>query len=443
MNKMNYSEAQAILAKLEEKGSIYGLEGIQTLLELLGNPQDGLKFVHVAGTNGKGSVIAYLASVLTQAGYRTGQYTSPAVFCRRESICIDGKPVSEGDYSICLNKIFECIGKIKESSNREPTAFEIETALAFMYFKMKSCDIVFLEVGLGGDSDATNVIKNPLCSVIMPVSLDHTNLLGNTLTEISAHKAGIIKESCPVVSSYQNEEVSYVLRVAAGEKHTQVIFPCGYEILENSKNMVFDSDFCQIFIYNGNKYEIVMPGIHQIENAVTAVEVVRILNKQGFDISQKSLVDGLRRAQWQGRFTLISREPYVIIDGAHNAAAAAALSEMMEKYVYSCDSSNKIHNVIMVAGMLSDKDYNEVIPIAARKCTRLFTVNTSTHNRQLSGEVLREVADRNNISVSYMKDVKSAVYEALKITEKNDVILAFGSFSFLAEFKRYVEENKT
>lgn len=434
---MDYDKTQAIMEKIAEKGSIYGLEGIEMLLELLGNPQDELKFVHVAGTNGKGSVIAYLASVLTQAGYKTGQFTSPAVFCKRESICINDRFISEEDYAYYMNHIFECADLIKKKSGRDITVFEIETSLAFEYFKMKKCDVVLLETGLGGLYDATNIIKNPVCSVVMPVSSDHTDLLGNKLSDIAYHKAGIIKKSCPVVSSNQEEEVACVLKNAALANNTGIIFPSEYEIEENNTNIVFDSDFCQKFIYNNEKYTITMPGLHQIENAVTTLEVINVLNENGFKISFDDITDGLMKTKWQGRFSVINRNPYVIIDGAHNVSAALALREMLEQYVY-----NRTNNVIMIAGMLSDKDYNEVIPIVAAKSRKLLTINTSVRSRELSAEALNDVADRNGIDVLHMENIEQAVENAFKMAGEDGVILAFGSFSFLAEFKMYVEKYK-
>lgn len=443
---MNYGNAREILEKIEHRGSIYGLETMEMLMNLLSSPQDKLKIIHVGGTNGKGSLIAYLSNILMQAGYNVGTYTSPAVFLKCETICVAGNYISKQQYTILFEKVLEASGKLKSLGYREATAFEIETAIAFMYFYEQKCDIVLLEVGLGGDLDATNIINSPLCSVIMPISIDHTNLLGDSLAEIAMHKAGIIKRNTPVVSALQDGDVFPVLEERAALCDTLIFVPGRYQMLEESqKNIIFDSDFSQKFIYNEEDvFEISMPGVHQVENAAVAIEVVNVLREQGFVIDDSSLKSGLRHTQWAGRFSVINRKPYVIIDGAHNLSAAKALNKMLQMYFFDYFSEEKRPKLIIVAGMLNDKNYREIIPIVTKRCDMLITISTNIYNRNLSGNVLKEIAKEENIPVTNMENAADSVREAMRISDKNDVILSFGSFTFLAQFeaeiKKYMEK---
>ena len=431
---MNYKNAEKIITNIERKGSIYGLDCMEELMYRLGNPQNELKFIHVAGTNAKGSIIAFLYEIINKAGYITGRFTSPAVFDRRETISVCHEAISEEDYAQILQQILKVSDEMEHDGHRRPTAFEIETAAAFIYFKEKKCDIVLLEVGLGGDMDATNIISAPLCAVFAPISIDHTNILGNTLEEIAMHKSGIIKKGSYVVSSIQKKEVCEVLEKAAADAGTKVIYPGNYTILQKF------SDNLQKFIYNDKDvYEISLMGSRQTDNATVVLEVINVLKKKGFAFSDRCVKMALKQTEWKGRFTLIGTNPDVIIDGAHNLAAAEALSESLSEYT----SVRKFDKIIMVAGMLSDKDYESVIKTVAVKCTELITIPTNIHNRQLDSQVLKNTAEDYGINTVSATTIEEAVGFLRQSITCNDLVVVFGSFSFLAEFeKEYCSNQK-
>ncbi len=434
---MNYSKAEHIISKMEKKGSIYGLECMCELMRRLGSPQDSLKFIHVTGTNGKGSVIALLSGALSKSGYLVGRFTSPAVFSRRETISTNLANISEQEYAELVNKILIIAEEMTSDGMRAPTAFEIETAVAFLYFEMKKCDIVLLEVGLGGDLDATNIIKAPICSVIMPISIDHVNILGDTLEEIAIHKSGIIKKGSFVVSAKQKPEVQNVLQAKAEKCDCEIIYPQDYIIIDNGKNIKKYSDFLQKFIYNRNDmFEITLRGKCQIGNAAVALEVLKILKYCGFNLSAASINEGFKSVEWKGRFTVIHTAPDIIIDGAHNEGAASVLADNVVEY----KQDYNIKNIIMVAGMLSDKDYDKVISTVAVHAATLITINTKVTNRQLDGNVLKDIANKYGITAYSTDSVVNAVDIAFEHLGRKDLLLAFGSFSFLAEFEDAVNQ---
>lgn len=437
---MNYEKAEKWLGDMEKKGSIYGLDCMRELMRRLGDPQNSLRFVHVAGTNGKGSVIAFLYEVMSKAGYVVGRFTSPAVFFRRETIQTSaGGMISEEAYARLLERLSRTAEEMFADGIRRPTAYELETAMAFLYFQEQGCELVLLEVGLGGDEDATNVIPTPLCGVLTPISLDHVALLGGTLSEIARHKAGIIKKGGLVVSARQEPPVMEVL-LEACRRQGAVLYEAGIaEPLEEPDSPKKNSDFYQKFVYNKeNIYEIALQGRHQLDNAVLALRVVELLREQGFPVEEKDVWEGLRQTRWKGRFTQISRTPAVVMDGAHNRAGALALRQTLVDYV----ERNGIESVVMVAGMLSDKDYEQVVPLVARDCRRLFTIPTRRTGRELTGQALERVARSHGISARSVESVAEAVKLALEELGEKELLLAFGSLSFLAEFEEKVKEHE-
>lgn len=418
---MNYTEARAYVDEIGKAGSIFGLETMTRLLELLGNPQDQLKFIHVAGTNGKGSVLAYLSSVLGEAGFRTGRYISPTLFSYRERIQVNGVYISEDDFARLMTRVADAMEEMKRQGSALPTAFEAETAVSFLYFCEQNCDLVLLEVGLGGRTDATNVVTTTVLSVLASISMDHTAVLGNTLGEIAWNKAGILKDGVPAVSAIQETEAADVIRREAEMHRCELRFVDPDRITHVEYGVEQ-----QHFSYGG--YEnlvITLAGRHQIGNAALAVEAVLALKRQGYEISEKAVRDGFLKTQWKGRFSVIAREPYVILDGAHNPDAARVLRSSVEEYFPD-------RKKYFIFGVFADKEYDKIIDITADLAQHIVTVQTPGNPRALPAEKLAEAVRRKNPSVEAAADISEAARICRKLAGKDDVILVFGSLSFLA-----------
>lgn len=427
---MNYEEARVYLDNVSKYGSVLGLDSVRELLRRLGNPQDDLKFIHIAGTNGKGSVLAYLSTVLKEAGYKVGRYISPTLFAYRERIQVNEEYIEREALARLTTRIAEEVSKMKESG-MQPTAFEIETAMAFLYFQEKQCDLVVLEVGFGGLEDATNVVTTTVMEVITKIGYDHMAILGNTLEEIAANKAGIIKPETLVVSMKQRPEAMKVIEETCQEKQAvlRVADP------ENASDVIYGVDR-QSFSYGGeSNLTIHLAGAYQIDNAVLAVEAVHGLRSLGYDISGDALKMGLQKAVWRGRFTVLNQHPLVIVDGAHNEDGALVLKKSLELYF----ADRKIHYIM---GMFRDKEYEKVLAITAPLAESILTVQTPGNPRALEKEELAKAAKKYHPDVKPAKDITSAVEESLKKAGENDVILAFGSLSFLSEIEKALEHHQ-
>ena len=419
---MNYQESKDYLTRLSAGGSVLGLTTMELLLNRLGNPQDELQFIHVAGTNGKGSVLAYLAEILKNQGYSVGRYISPVLFHYREKIQINGEYIGRDDFARITSKVAEVRSRMEEEGLPLPTVFEVETAISFLYFKEKKCDYVLLEVGMGGRTDATNIIKTPVATLIASVSMDHMQFLGNTLREIAWNKAGIFKEHVPAASAHQQIEAEEVIREEAKEKHTQCQFvePEQIRVLKTSLTS-------QIFSYKEfENLEIHLMGAHQLENAALALEAVKLLREQGITISDTSVREGLKNTIWKGRFTIIHEDPYVVIDGAHNPDAAMRLRTAMETYF---PDQKKIY----IFGVFSDKEYDKIIEITAPLAEYIYTVETPDNPRALPAEELAKEVAKVNAAVEPAMSIADAVKRSLNRAGKDDVIMVFGSLSFLKE----------
>ena len=417
---MNYEEARAFIQKVSVKGSELGLTTITNLLELLGNPQDELKFIHVAGTNGKGSVVAYLSTVLEYAGYRVGRYISPTLFSYRERIQINREYISREDFAEALTEVYGAYCRMEEQGMTLPTVFEVETAVSFLYFRKKKCDLVMLEVGMGGRLDATNIIKTPVLTVLASISMDHMEFLGNTLAEIAWNKAGIIKQGVPVVSAHQEAEAEAVIAEEAEKKNSECHFV----------DMAFLTDVCyglesQSFCYGDfGKVTIQLAGAQQIENAALALEGIASLRRVGYDISGDDVQQGMRDTVWKGRFSVIHREPLFILDGAHNPDAALRLRDSILKYF-------KNRKKYYIFGVFSDKEYDKIIEITADLAEHIYTVETPDNPRALPAGKLAEAVRRKNPSVEASESIPDAVQKCLASAGPEDVIIVFGSLSFL------------
>lgn len=355
---MNYSEALEYIHGVSWTFCKPGLERISELCQKLGNPQKSLKFVHVAGTNGKGSTSSMLDSVLREAGYKVGLYTSPYIRVFNERMRIDGENISDGE----LASLTEYIKPIADQMTDKPTEFELITALAFEYFSRHNCDVVILEAGMGGRLDSTNIIDTSVLSVITGIALDHVAFLGDTVEKIAAEKAGIIKENIPVLYGGVNEAAKTVIMTKATEMNSQ--FVCvDYSKLKIT-NFALDGSLFDFGNYKDLKINLL--GSYQPRNAAIVINAVEILRKTGFDISDKALRTGLLKAKWQGRFEILSSEPLVIFDGAHNPQGIEAAVESIKLY-FKCEK------VCIVTGVLRDKDYTHIAKMLSTVASKAFT----------------------------------------------------------------------
>jgi dihydrofolate synthase/folylpolyglutamate synthase len=424
---MTYEEAREFIRNSNQYGIVPGLETITELLRRLGNPQEKLKVIHVAGTNGKGSVSALITSILCEAGYRVGRYLSPAVFTYREIIQVAEKRI---EY-ITVEGICDAIAKIKPACEdmvkegfAHPTSFEIETAMAMLYLLSEQVDFAVIEVGLGGRLDATNVIKHPVCSIITSISMDHMKILGDTLEKIAAEKAGIIKEGSPAVTCRQEPGVLKVLEETCKGKNTKLVV----SDFDKAAKVRFTPEETSFSIVSEKKediYRIRLLGEYQVDNAVLAVKAAEVIDKLGYPISDEAVKNGLFNAKWSGRFEVIARDPYLVIDGAHNEDAALVLKKSIQLYFTN-------RRIIYMIGVLADKDYKKILKITAPLADVIITL-TPNNNRALSSDALAKEARAFHNRVMDAGNMKEALRLAYKEAGVNDVIIAFGSLSFLGD----------
>lgn len=425
---MNEREAMEWIEERGKAGSVYGLDSIRELLRRLGNPQEVLRFVHIAGTNGKGSTLAFISTILKCAGYRVGRYISPTIFSYRERIQIGDSPIGKKKLCELLTQIRAVTEEMAADGKAIPTAFEIETALAFLYYKEKKCDIVVLETGLGGEMDATNIIENTLAAVFASISMDHMAILGDSLEEIAAQKAGIIKKGCRVVSLRQQKEAEAVLRKRAEALGCPFITADATEAAGVRCGVKK-----QRFSYKGMKnLEISLAGTWQIENAVLAVRVIEELGTLGFHVSEKKLREGLLSTRWPGRFTVIGEKPYFIVDGAHNEDASKKLAETLRFYF-----TNK--RIIYIMGILRDKEYEKIIRNTAELAEQIITVTPPDNPRAMRAYELAQEVRHFHARVTVADSLTEAVEMSCLLADKDSVIVAFGSLSYLGELMRLVE----
>ena len=431
---MNYREAMEYMEELGQYGTVMGLTTMRELCARLGNPQDQLKFVHIAGTNGKGSVLAYVSTVLHTAGYRVGRYISPAVRDYRERFQIGDRMITQAALCNNLQQVKEAAEAMAAEGLPHPTAFEVETAVAFLYFLDKQCDIVVLETGLGGEQDATNVVNTTLVAAFASISMDHMDILGDSLEKIATVKAGIIKNKCYVISAKQSPDVMKVLRQVAALKKAK-FFTADVTRAKNVRYGVTK----QHFTYDKYKnVEITMLGQFQIENAVVALEVLAALGRLGYPVAEDKLLQGFLAAQWRGRFDVIGKKPLFIADGAHNEDASEKLAESIRFYF-----TNK--RIIYIMGMLRDKEYDKVIRNTYEMAEHIITVTPPVRDRALHAYDLAQAVRQYHNSVTVADSVQEAVEIAYLLAgqDKECIIIAFGSLSYLGELMYVVEHRDT
>ena len=426
---MNYVEARLYLDNVAKYGSVLGLDAMRELLRRLGNPEKGLKIVHIAGTNGKGSVLAFLSTVLTESGYRVGRYISPTLFSYRERIQVDGEYIEKEPLARLVTRIREASEAMDRDGLRTPTAFEIETALGLLYFAEKKCDVVVLETGMGGRDDATNAIAEVMMEIFASISLDHLGVLGNNLTEIAECKADIIRKNSLVISAFQKEEAAEVLKRTAAERNAKLVTVDPGQISDVKYGYEEQS-----FSYGAEKnIRIHLAGAYQIENAALAAEAVQGLRSLGFRISDEAFRRGMEKTVWRGRFTCIHKEPLVIMDGAHNEDAAKKLAASIETYFPG-------RKISYIMGVFKDKEYEKVIRITAPYAAKVTAVETPGNPRALPKEELKKVWEIFGVPVTTADTIAEAVKENITSAEKEEIIVVFGSLSFLGEAEKAVKE---
>ena len=425
---MIFNEAVNYIHSLQRFGIRPGLAGMDALLSYLGNPHNGLSFVHVAGTNGKGSTSTAISNVLVDSGYQVGLYTSPFVSHFLERIQFNGSPVKENIFSESVSQVKKGVEHLSEQGIII-TEFEALTAAAFLCFKKLSCDVVVLEVGLGGRLDATNVIPTPLCNVITSLSLDHTGVLGDSIEKITFEKCGTIKRNSRVVVSMgQPEKAMEVIEKTVNDTLSSLIIPSEESVVVHSSDL-FGTDFS----YKGEGYNISMPGIHQVKNMTCVIEACNVL-KEKFNISLDSVKRGISRTKLPARVEILSQKPLVILDGGHNEDGATAFFECVKNYL------GNYEKVYVLGGMMADKEVeNSLAPLM--KNIDCFVSVTPDNPRAMNCDDLQKISQKyckENYAFSSPCDGVDFVLRRLK---KDEAFLCVGSLYLAGEIRDYLIEN--
>lgn len=416
---MNAQEAIAYIHSFFWKGSIPGLSRTQELLRLLGNPEKKLKFIHIAGTNGKGSTAAMTASVLQKAGYRVGLYTSPYIYRFNERIQVNGVQIADEDVAA----VTEYVKQYAETMEEKPTEFELVTAIGFEYFVRKNCDIVVLEVGMGGALDSTNVIEAPEVAVITNIGLDHTDYLGDTVEKIAETKAGIFKENGHAVVYRGTKGVEEVFERVCAERNVS-LKKADFDSLKlrshSLEGQVFDC---------GDRKELFLPllGDHQLHNASVVLSIADTLIEKGWNITEQNIRDGIRDVSWPGRFDIVGREPLFIIDGGHNPQCIDALVVNIRDYLQG-------RSIIALTGVLADKDYGEMYR-PMMPYIQEFVCITPPNPRKLEAAELAEHLRRVGATATPCQTIPEGVQLAVQKAGKDGVVLCFGSLYTIGDIR--------
>lgn len=425
---MDFLEAQNYLEKVRsQKGIVLGLDTMRHLMVKLNNPQDKVKFIQVAGTNGKGSTAAYLTSILSEAGIKVGRYTSPAVFSSTEQYFACGSCISESEYAKGMTAVAEAAASL---DGETPTAFEQETALAFWYFAKKGCELAILEAGLGGDMDATNIVTTTVCSIITSISMDHCRILGNKISEIAAHKAGIIKPGAPVICIEQKEDAMEPIRAAAKAADTPL-----YEVHRDEVRQIFsDKRESIVFFREFENLHLKMLGSCQPENAALAVQAASVLSRS-YPIEKKHIYDGIEKTRWGGRFELHSGSPDIILDGAHNPDGIRRLRESVNQMFGAVP-------ICYVCGVLADKDYEKEIEILFGRASNVFTVTPPSPRAMKSTDLKAAIKERFPQLKVISFDSEDGIEKAMEAAvSQNNPVVVCGTLTILARVKEWMNCN--
>ena len=421
---MNFQESESFIHSLYRKGVKPGLHRERQLLAMLGNPEKQLKFVHIAGTNGKGSTAAMTASILRQAGYKTGLFTSPFIYRFNERIQLDGEQIPD-------ETVVELTALVKgyaDTMEDPPTEFEFVTAMAMEYYRREQTDIVVLEVGMGGLLDATNVIPAPEVAVITNIGLDHTEVLGDTLDKIAANKAGIFKEGCHAVVYRGDPGVEAVYETLCKEKNIPLTKADFDSIRLHSHDLTGQCFDC------GSRKQLELPllGDHQLHNAAVVLSVVDSLIARGYRITEEHIRKGLKTVTWPGRFEIVGKDPLFIIDGGHNPQCIDALVKNIEDYL-------KDRRVVVLTGVLADKDYADMFrPVMAY--AQEFVCITPPNPRRMTGDVLAGYLRQAGAKATHAETIPQGVRQARELAGQDGVVLCFGSLYIIGDIKFALDE---
>ena len=418
------SESDARLNEISRNESILGLERITELLRLMGEPQNSIPIVHVAGTNGKGSFTAMLAAILKEAGLRVGMFTSPAITGSCDSFRVGGATVSEDE----LDGILASIEPFASRMMDKPTQFEVMTAAAFELFRREECDMAIVECGLGGDGDSTNVIEKPLLSVITNVELDHTDRLGSTIAEIAGHKAGIIKRECPVLFGGESEEAFEVI----AHRSELLNAPLHRTDLRRLKVEKMSLDGTDIEFEGFGSLRVGLLGAYQPKNAANVLSAVELLREKGIRISDEAVAEGLRNARWQARFEVLSENPRIIFDGSHNPDGVALAARSIDALLNG--------RAILLMGVMADKDYECYPALLKNRAVKVFCVKPD-NPRALQADTLAQVFSKNGIDAEAFECFDDGVSAACDFAKQNDMpLLAMGTLYMYEQFTRAIEK---
>ncbi|MBU3112026.1 bifunctional folylpolyglutamate synthase/dihydrofolate synthase [Clostridium lacusfryxellense] len=450
---MNYDEAMAYIKDTAKFGSKLGLKRTQMILELLGNPHKKLKCIHIAGTNGKGSTTAMVTTILVEAGYKVGSYTSPFIEVFEERMQINNKNISKGDLSDIITEVSKVVEKVVELGYGNPTEFEIITCAGFLYFHKNNVDFAVVEVGIGGRLDSTNVIT-PILSIITSVSLDHTLILGDTIDKIAYEKAGIIKAGIPLVMFPQQKQSEEVIEKTCTEKKCKLIkvFPdssiyLGKENLHNIESAsINEKKLLNETIHNydkiitqrikvttlNNEYiiDLSLLGKHQLLNCSVAVHAIEELIAQGAIISSEDIISGLKKVKWPARLEVMNKRPLVVIDGAHNI-------DGIEKLTQSIDMYFNYNKIILILGILADKQVEDMIKTIVPKASRVITVTPHSERAELC-EQLKVQVEKYTSDCEAIEDYELAYKKALSYCEDGDLLLISGSLYMVGDMRKII-----
>ena len=422
---MDYIEARAYITEKEKLGSVFGLEGIRELLKRLGNPEKFTPAIHIAGTNGKGSIMAYVEETFIKAGMTVGRYISPTIFDYRERWTRNKEWASREDIAKAITITAQKVEEMVADGLPSPTAFEIETAVAFLLFKYWQCDVMLIECGMGGRLDATNVLEMDVLNVLASISMDHMSVLGNTLKDITREKLGIVRDKTVLVSYPQCEEVMQEVREYCILHNVKLIAADTDELVINEQSLHSAS-----FTYKGEDYDISIGGEYQIYNAITAIEVLKYFR----EVCEDSIYMGLLTTQWSGRFSIVHNDPLVIVDGAHNEDAWIQLSNSLEKHF-------KDKRLIFVMGVFKDKEYSKMIEMLSPRMAACYTV-CSDNPRSFAPEELADTINKSmdeNVAIP-VGDVDRAIDMAVeRAKETGESIIVCGTLSITGAALRHFE----
>lgn len=419
---MNYEEALEYIHDVSWRGSKKGLSRTQELLRLLGNPEKELKFIHIAGTNGKGSTSACIESILRQSGYKTGLYTSPFIIRFNERMQVNGQPIDDEE----LAKVTEYVQPYAESMAEHPTEFELITAIAMKYFKDSGCEIVVLEVGMGGELDSTNVIEPPELAVITAMGYDHIKELGPDMEHIAASKAGIIKKGTEVVIYGGNEEADSVFERTCAEKGVRL-----HKTDFTSLNVHEYSLTGTILDYKKYKnIKLALAGTYQPYNAAVVITAIEVLRKKGWKIEDKDIYDGLANVKWPGRFELLRRDPIFMIDGAHNPHGINAMSECI-KTIF------KGQKPVFLVGIMADKDVSHMTEMISELAKSVVTVRPD-NKRAMEADRLADYFACEGLIVESCETIDDGVRASIRAAGKDGVVVALGSLYFSGDVRAAV-----